>query len=116
MVQPGAIILAGGHEVRPGCELMDRRVLEAAGGTSARVAFLPTAVAAYDPQGSIRGAIAYFATLGAAAVGVPVLTREDADDPTLVAPIQQATLIYLGGGDPGHLLTTLAGSLVWSAI
>ena len=54
---PGKIILAGGNEMRPGCEEMDERVLRDAGGSTARVVFLPTAVARHDPRGSGRGAL-----------------------------------------------------------
>jgi cyanophycinase len=112
----GLVILAGGHEVRPGCEPMDRRVVAAAGGRDARVVFLPTAVAAYNPHGSILGAVAYFASLGVEARGVPVLTREDAERPQYEAAVREATLVYLGGGDPAHLLATLRDTAVWRAV
>lgn len=112
----GEIILAGGHEVRPGCEPMDRRVVAAAGGSAADVVFLPTAVAAYDPRGSIAGAIAYFATLGVKARGLLVISRADANNLDLLAPLADASLIYLGGGDPIHLVQTLHGSRAWELI
>lgn len=112
----GFVILAGGHEVRPGCEPMDRRVVAAAGGRDARVVFLPTAVAAYDPHGSMLGAVAYFASLGVEARGVPVLTREDAERAQYADAVREATLVYLGGGDPAHLLETLRGTAVWRAM
>ena len=116
MAQPmGRVVLAGGHELRPGCEPMDRRVLREAGGRQARVVFLPTAVANYDPVGSGRGAVAYFARLGAPCEVAMILTRADADRPDMVAVIEQATLLYLGGGDTHVLLDALSGSLAWAA-
>jgi cyanophycinase len=111
----GAIVLAGGHELRPGCEPMDRRVLLAAGGPAARVVFLPTAVARFDPVGSGRGAVAYFARLGARCDVAMILNRADADRPEMAALIESGTLIYLGGGEPHVLLEALRGSLAWQA-
>ena len=111
----GKVVLAGGHELRPGCEEMDERVLRDAGGRGARVVFLPTAVARYDPVGSGRGAVAYFKRLGATCAVAMILNRADADRPDMVALIEDATLVYLGGGDPDVLLAALDGSLAWQA-
>jgi len=115
-VMVGNVILAGGHELRPGCEEMDRRVLEAAGGRDARVVFLPTAVAHYDPVGSGRGAVTYWGRLGARCDVAMILNRADADDPRWARMIEDATLIYLGGGDPDVLLDALRGSTAWEAM
>lgn len=109
------VVLAGGNELRPGCEEMDRRVLQAAGGADARVVFLPTAVAHYDPHGSGRGAVAYWNRLGARCEVAMILSRDDAGKPEWVEMIERATLVYLGGGDPDVLLDALAGSAAWAA-
>ena len=111
----GKIILAGGNEMRPGCEEMDERVLQEAGGASARVVFLPTAVARHDPHGSGRGAVAYWGRLGARCDVAMILDRADADRQEWVEMIEGGTLIYLGGGDPDVLLDALAGSAAWAA-
>lgn len=111
----GKVVLAGGHELRPGCEEMDRRVLRDAGGRAARVVFLPTAVARYDPIGSGRGAVAYFKRLGAHCDVAMILNRADADRQEMVDLIARATLVYLGGGDPPVLLAALRGSRAWEA-
>ncbi len=116
---PGKIILAGGNEMRPGCEEMDERVLRDAGdagGGTARVVFLPTAVARYDPQGSGRSAMAYWGRLGASCAVAMILDRADADRQEWGEMIEGATLVYLGGGDPDALLDALAGSSAWQAI
>jgi cyanophycinase len=54
--------------------------------------------------------------LGVEQVVVPVADREDADDPRNAALVAGAGLVYLSGGDPGHLVSSLRGSLVWAAI
>lgn len=56
------------------------------------------------------------ARLGAEQVVVDVRTRQDADDPAHVEAIAGAGLIYLSGGNPTHLVRTLQGTRVWSAI
>jgi len=111
----GKIVLAGGDELRPGCEEMDRKVLEAAGGPQAQVVFLPTAVARHYPQAAARMATAYFGRLGARCTVAMILTRRDAERPEYVAMIEGGSLIYLAGGDPDVLLDVLAGSTAWSA-
>lgn len=60
--------------------------------------------------------VAHFAALGCAAFGVPILERVDADAPEHVAALAGADLIYLSGGDPRHLVTTLRGSTAWATI
>ena len=68
--------------------------------------------------------LTYWRELGAAQgerIGVPtsflpVFTREHATDPLLAARVAEAGLLYLSGGNPGHLGETLVGSLVGDAI
>ena len=68
--------------------------------------------------------LTYWRELGAAQgerIGVPtsflpVFTREHANDPLLAARVAEAGLLYLSGGNPGHLGETLVGSLVGDAI
>lgn len=54
--------------------------------------------------------------LGAEQVIVDVRTRADADDAAHAEAIRGAGLVYLSGGNPKHLATTLRGTRVWSAI
>ncbi len=54
--------------------------------------------------------------LGVEQVVVPVADRADADDPANAALVTGAGLVYLSGGNPDHLVRTLAGTLVWTAI
>ncbi len=54
--------------------------------------------------------------IGVTPVTVPVATREDADDPAVVALIEDAGLIYLSGGNPNFLAQTLRDTKLWAAI
>ena len=54
--------------------------------------------------------------LGAEPVFLPVFNRDDALNLEYAAQIAGAGLIYLSGGDPGHLSATLIGTPVWEAI
>lgn len=112
----GKIVLAGGAELQPACEEMDRQVLQAAGGAGAQVVFLPTAVARHYPQASARSALGYFGRLGARCTVAMILTREDAQRPEQVASIERGTLIYLAGGDPDVILDVLAGTPAFAAM
>lgn len=54
--------------------------------------------------------------LDAEQVVVDIRTRADADKPEFVDAVQDAGLIYLSGGNPGHLARTLRDTPVWRAI
>jgi cyanophycinase len=88
-------------------------------GRPQRAAFLPTAASL---EGSERVGWwldlgrRHYEGMGVEAVAVPVVDREDADDPELAGRIEGVGLIYLSGGDPHHLASTLRGTKVWEAI
>ncbi len=110
----GWLALAGGAEFRPGCEEADRRLIDAVGGTAVRVAILPTA-AAYEGSAAMAAAngVRYFERLGARAEGVLVVNQETANDEALAAQLAMAQVIYIAGGNPGYLLSTLRLSRTW---
>jgi cyanophycinase-like exopeptidase len=54
--------------------------------------------------------------LGVEQIPVDVRTRDDANNPDLVALIEGAGLIYLSGGNPSYLAQTLRGTALWTAI
>lgn len=54
--------------------------------------------------------------IGAEHVFVPVFNREDAINDKYAALINDAALIYLSGGDPGYLVSTLENTPVWQSI
>ncbi len=88
-------------------------------GRPARFVQLATAAAPEGPA-----SLARWHALGAEAAGrlgveqvvVPVADRADADDPVNASLVAGAGLVYLSGGNPGHLVRTLRGTLVWTAI
>ena len=111
MIPARKIALVGGDEFRPGCEVMDRSILDATGADRPSVVVVPTAAAAQRPDKAASNGVAYFNSLGAQANPLMVLDREDANDAALVSGIQSADLIYLTGGSPSHLLEVARGSL-----
>ena len=56
------------------------------------------------------------ARMGAEHVLIPVFKREDALSHEFGELIDDAALIYLSGGDPGYLVSTLENSPVWNSI
>ncbi|MBW4030049.1 MAG: type 1 glutamine amidotransferase-like domain-containing protein [Acidobacteria bacterium] len=54
--------------------------------------------------------------IGVTPVIVPVATRDDANDPDVVRLVDDAGLIYLSGGNPNFLASTLRDTALWSAI
>jgi len=112
----GTIALVGSGEFTHATEGVDLALLE---GRPRRAVFLPTAAA---PEGATT--ISYWVELGRThyrhldvdAVPLLVLNREDADREDLAAEVASAGLVYLSGGDPSFLATTLVGSRVGTAI
>ena len=108
----GPIALVGGDEFRAGCEEMDRAIMRASGVEGPRVLILPTAAAFENPSKAASNGVEYFSSLGAKASSLMVLGPVEAGDEEFLSPIDGADVVYLTGGDPGHLLDTLQGSLL----
>ena len=58
----------------------------------------------------------WFASFGAAARGLMVVGRRDAEDPAMAREVAEARFIYLGGGSPLHLRSVLKDSPVWASL
>jgi len=112
----GLIALVGGNEFRPDCVPMDEALLRLSQRTTPRVVIVPTAAAHQSPRLAAENGMRYFAALGAATDAAMVLTRSDAENADLALQLASADIVYLTGGDPRHLLDTLADSIVWEAI
>jgi cyanophycinase len=110
---PGTLALVGGGEWQPGCTF-DADLLSAAG--TDRVLVLPTAAAYEHPEHLVAAAGAWFETLGATVEGLMVLSRADAEDAGAAGVLAAARFVYLAGGSPMHLRSTLKGSVVWDAL
>jgi cyanophycinase len=93
---------------------MDRALLLPL-GRNPRVVILPTAAAHDSPDIAASNGVNYFNRLGAHAEAAMVLDKETAREPSLVAQIKMADLIYFTGGDPSYLLETMRDSLTWEA-
>jgi cyanophycinase len=112
----GPIALVGSGEYTPAMLEIERDLLA---GQPRRYVQIPTAAAG---EGARR--LSYWVELGQAqakrldveAVPLVVTTREQADDPKVVAKLAGAGLIYLSGGDPGRLADTLRQTALWHAI
>lgn len=112
------IELLSSGDFEPSAVEPDRAALELAHGDG-RVLVVPTAVA---PEGAAivarigREALDHFGSLGVTALLLPLLTREDASRPNLVAEVAGASVIFLAGGRPAYLATTLRDTPFWSAV
>jgi cyanophycinase len=115
----GPIALVGSGEFLPAMAEIDAGLLAATGRRRPRVAILPTA-AWPDGEDVFRRWAAmgaeHFTALGAEVEPVLVRDRFDADDAAHAQAIGEADLIYLSGGKPGHLTSTVVGSPVGSAL
>lgn len=112
----GPVALVGSGEFLPVMEGVDATLLQ---GRPRRAAIVPTAASLEGDERVawwLDLAHRHFEALGVEAVPVPVRTRADADDPALARLFAGAGLVYLSGGDPHHLVSTLRGSLVLEAV
>ncbi len=116
MTAPGRLALVGSGEYLPVMHDIEAWLLD---GRPRRYVQLATAAA---PEGD--ASLARWHGLGAEAaarldaeqVVIDVRNRGDANDDAWVEAIAGAGLIYLSGGNPGYLATTLRGTRLWSAI
>jgi cyanophycinase len=112
------IVLVGSGEYLPAMEPVDRYLIGKL-RKPPRVVCLPTAA---GREGSERIAywarlgVEHFIRLGAVVESLPVIDRESANDALFAEAIANANFIYLSGGKPDYLYTTLQGSLAWNAI
>ena len=114
----GPIALVGGDEFRPGCREMDKALLELGASGQPAVLVIPTAAAAEGrPDLAASNGVVYFASLGAQAMPLMVLRREEANVPELAVALEGITHVYFSGGSPDYLmLGVLRGSLLLERI
>ena len=114
----GTLALAGSGEYLPTMERVDRWLLDLVPGTP-RVALIPTASGHYG-QRRIRYWLdlgtEYFTRLGVEVEPLNVYDRSDAQDEDLAARVSTANFVYLSGGRPTYLRTSLAGTPMLRAI
>ncbi len=113
---PGPLALVGSGEYLPSMAPLEASLLA---GRPPRYVQLATAavpdgeavVARWHDLGRVQAE-----RLGVEPVILEVTDRASADDPAIAAQVAGAGLIYLSGGHPEFLATTLAGTRVWDAI
>jgi len=113
----GRIALVGSGEYLPAMQEFESSLLAA--GQSTKYVQLPTAA---GRESATR--LDYWRTMGedqakrigAEQIFLPVFNRDDAMREDLAALVDGAGLIYLSGGDPHYLASTLSGTPVWEAI
>jgi cyanophycinase len=119
--QQGAIALVGSGEYLPQAQALESELLRLAisNGKSNTFIQIPTAA---GKEGNDR--LEFWRTRGAeqgARIGcevryLPVLNRDDAQNPQWISDVASAGLIYFSGGDPVHLADTFRDTPLWSAI
>ena len=113
---PGPLALVGSGEYLPVLEEVERHLLA---GRPPRFVQLATAAAPEGPASLARWHALGRASaerLGVQQVVVPVVDRISADDEELAGLVEGAGLVYLSGGNPAFLTTTLRGTAVWRAV
>ncbi len=111
----GALLAIGGAEDKLGKRTVLSEFIELAGGPDARIAVVATA-SSLGPE-IVEVYDALFRKLGAAEVfGVRPESREEAADPALVARLEDATGIFMTGGNQLKLSGIVSGTAFGDAI
>jgi len=108
--QRGYIVPIGGAERKVGDEEILKRFADLAGGRDARLAVIPTASEESDTG---RRYEKIFRSIGAGEVAVlPFESRRECDDAGALSRLEQATGVFLTGGNQIRLSSTLGGTPV----
>lgn len=111
----GAVMPIGGAEDKVKTRRILKRFLTLAGDEAAQIVVIPAASTQATQAGDLYQALFY--DLGAVTVEViHVAARNDAQDPARVAVLNDATAIFLTGGNQLRLATLLGGTLLAQAI
>jgi cyanophycinase len=106
----------GAGEFEPWHGEVDRRLLE---GREGRALVLATASAREGDEvyeGWVAKGLAHFDAIGVPAHAPPLRTRADAEDPAVVASLDDAALVFFSGGNPAYLASVLGGTAFWDAL
>ncbi|HEX2519290.1 MAG TPA: cyanophycinase [Castellaniella sp.] len=104
---PGSLVICGGGDVPDSVML---RFIELAGGTAARIVFIPTAAEGADTDEQDEDLEFFQAQpLGSLTV-LHTRDRQRADDPVFLRPLETATGVWLGGGCQRLLVDVYQGT------
>ena len=108
----GYLLLEGGAEFGGQMSVPDRRAIELAGGSDARISIIPTAAAPdHNHARAGNNGVRWFRGLGATNVELLLLIdKASANDDAIGASLRQSRLIYMLGGFTGYLGETIKGS------
>jgi cyanophycinase len=110
----GWIVPVGGAEDKEGRAEILRRFVQLAGGSSARIAIIPTASQLENTGRRYEG---IFGELGArSAQALAYREREDAERADWLGQLEDATGIFLTGGNQLRISTVLGGTIVAKTI
>ena len=117
----GALALAGSGEYLPIMQGLEKSLLDNAVARGKKNTYIQIPTAAGQESDE---RLSFWKTLGGEQadrlntqqIFLPIYTHEDAMNQDFANQINDAGLIYLSGGDPGYLASTLIDTPVWSAI
>ena len=109
----GTIIAIGGGMRLDGLVLAE--FYRRSGGEYGEIVILPSAIQLPDYGIELISALTALGLRHPARI-LPVHTREDASNPKYCAAIENATGLFITGGDQGHLMDTLHGTPLYHAI
>ncbi len=109
---PGALLIHGGGGVS---EALRRHFVALCGGEKARIVVIPTASQSAERADAADYYLSDWRAIGVAAEALTLLHSRDrarADDDAFVAPLRQATGVWLSGGQQSRLAESYLGTAV----
>ncbi|MDQ3664290.1 MAG: cyanophycinase [Actinomycetota bacterium] len=112
---PGPLVAIGGAEAKVGRRAVLSAFVDAAGGTGARIVVVPTASSLGPEVSELYTSV--FSKLGAVdVVEARPRSRAEADDPALLARLDDATGVFMTGGNQLKLSAVVAGTGFGTAV
>jgi len=113
--RPGHLLIIGGAEEKLRQRQILSRFATLAGGTEGRVVIVSTASSLGDEATELYRSL--FAALGIPTIiGLRPITRQEANDPTMAAALDDATGIFMTGGNQLRLSSVIGGTALGRAI
>ncbi|HEX2179463.1 MAG TPA: Type 1 glutamine amidotransferase-like domain-containing protein [Actinomycetota bacterium] len=109
----GPVSLMGGMEHSPGCEPIDRHLMDLLGVRRPTVVVVPAASRSHMVPVASERALRYWSRLGGR-VRVALAGRDDPE--YVVDALEGADIIVMTGGQSDHIRTALHGTEVWDRI
>src|SRR5262245_26299353 len=106
---PGSLVLAGDGKLP---DAVRKQFFDLAGGAKARLVVIPTAGAGADGPEAGAALDPWRELKPGSAVVLHTRDRKTADDPAFVAPLREATGVWLDGGDRARLTAAYKGTAV----